>query len=101
VEEAWNKRVDAEVEILVDGMVDLVGLASIGNKDKYRISQEGFQAESRAESMVRPFLLLVIFFSLNPLLMIDLKLSYVRIGQSGELVIEHYAFDEAVVVTFG
>lgn len=36
-----------------DGMVDLVGLASIGDKDKFKVAQESFQAESRAESMVR------------------------------------------------
>jgi len=29
IEEEWNKKVDAEVEILVDGMVDLVSLASV------------------------------------------------------------------------
>jgi mediator of RNA polymerase II transcription subunit 22 len=29
VEEEWNKKVDAEIETLVDGMVDLVGLASV------------------------------------------------------------------------
>ncbi|KAI5990132.1 hypothetical protein EDD15DRAFT_1182049 [Pisolithus albus] len=34
IEEEWNKRLDAEVEILVDGMVDIVSLASIGDKDK-------------------------------------------------------------------
>src|ERR1700722_4709583 len=59
VEEEWNKKVDAEVETLVEGMVDLVGLASvrccskvrnlafkradvglkIGNKDKFRVAQ--------------------------------------------------------------
>ncbi|KIY64847.1 hypothetical protein CYLTODRAFT_380363 [Cylindrobasidium torrendii FP15055 ss-10] len=53
VEEEWNKKIDSEVDTLVEGMVDLVSLASIGDKDKYRISQETFQAESRAESMVR------------------------------------------------
>jgi len=69
IEEEWNKRVDMEVETLVDGMVDLVTLASvnllsifspcisfdmvqIGDKDKFRIAQESFQASSRAESMV-------------------------------------------------
>ncbi|KAG2147685.1 hypothetical protein DEU56DRAFT_785412 [Suillus clintonianus] len=52
IEEEWNKKLDAEVEILVDGMVDIVSLASIGDKDKFRIAQESFQAESRAESMV-------------------------------------------------
>lgn len=29
IEEEWNKKVDSEVETLVDGMVDLVGLASV------------------------------------------------------------------------
>jgi len=29
IEEEWNRRVDAEIETLVDGMVDLVGLASV------------------------------------------------------------------------
>ncbi|KAJ3714093.1 hypothetical protein EV361DRAFT_973569 [Lentinula raphanica] len=53
IEEEWNKKVDLEVETLVDGMVDLVGLASINDKDKFRIAQESFQAEARAESMVR------------------------------------------------
>jgi len=52
-EEDWNKKLDAEVEVLVDGMVDIVSLASIGDKDKFRIAQESFQAQSRAESMVR------------------------------------------------
>ncbi|KAJ3849396.1 hypothetical protein EV368DRAFT_85583 [Lentinula lateritia] len=53
IEEEWNKKVDLEVETLVDGMVDLVGLASINDKDKFRIAQESFQAQTRAESMVR------------------------------------------------
>ena len=29
IEEEWNKKVDVEVETLVDGMVDLVSLASV------------------------------------------------------------------------
>ncbi|TEB25153.1 hypothetical protein FA13DRAFT_1817547 [Coprinellus micaceus] len=53
IEEEWNKKVDAEVETLVDGMVDLVNLASIASKDKFIVAQESFQAQSRAESMVR------------------------------------------------
>ena len=52
VEEEWNKKIDADVEVLVDGMVDLVNLASIGDKDKFIIAPEAFQAQSRAESMV-------------------------------------------------
>ncbi|KAJ7065238.1 hypothetical protein C8F01DRAFT_1218711 [Mycena amicta] len=53
IEEEWNRKIDVELEALLDGMVDLVGLASIGDKDKFRIAQEAFQAQSRAESMVR------------------------------------------------
>ncbi|KAH8100138.1 surfeit locus protein 5 subunit 22 of mediator complex-domain-containing protein [Cristinia sonorae] len=53
IEEEWNKKVDVEVETLVDGMVDLVGLASIENKDKFRVALEAFQAQCRAESMIR------------------------------------------------
>ena len=29
VEEEWNKKIDVEVETLVDGMVDIVNLASV------------------------------------------------------------------------
>lgn len=29
IEEEWNKKVDADVETLVDGMVDLVSIASV------------------------------------------------------------------------
>lgn len=29
IEEEWNKKVDMEVDTLVDGMVDLVSLASV------------------------------------------------------------------------
>lgn len=32
IEDEWNKKVDVEVETLVDGMVDLVSLASVSNK---------------------------------------------------------------------
>ncbi|KZT39090.1 hypothetical protein SISSUDRAFT_1061381 [Sistotremastrum suecicum HHB10207 ss-3] len=53
IEEDWNKRVDTEMDVLVESMVDLVGIAAIGNKDKFKIAQESFQAQTRAESMVR------------------------------------------------
>lgn len=33
VEEDWNKKVDAEIETLADGMVDLVNLASVRSCD--------------------------------------------------------------------
>lgn len=50
--EDWNKKVDVEVETLVEGMVELVHIASIGNKDKYKVAQEAFEAQCRTESMV-------------------------------------------------
>lgn len=31
IEEEWNKKVDVEVETLVDGMVDLVSLATVSS----------------------------------------------------------------------
>lgn len=72
IEEEWNKKVDVEVETLVENMSELVTLASvssslyhiavilidwnvvqIGDKDKFRIVQEAFETQCRAESMVR------------------------------------------------
>ncbi|KAF9787367.1 hypothetical protein BJ322DRAFT_1204091 [Thelephora terrestris] len=53
IEEEWNKKVDTEIETLVDGMVDIVSLASIGDKDKFRMAQEAFQTQCRAESMIK------------------------------------------------
>ncbi|KIM28663.1 hypothetical protein M408DRAFT_329409 [Serendipita vermifera MAFF 305830] len=53
VYEDWNKKVDTEVETLVEGMVELVHIASIGNKDKFKVAQEAFEAQCRTESMVR------------------------------------------------
>ena len=37
IEEEWNKKVDVEVETLVDGMVDLVSLASVSTRMKLRL----------------------------------------------------------------
>ncbi|KAH9928750.1 uncharacterized protein B0H18DRAFT_1117932 [Fomitopsis serialis] len=72
IEEEWNKKVDVEVDTLVDGMVDLVGLASIGDKDKFRIAQESYQAECRAESMIRAaHSLLSIIHSMKLLLLLS------------------------------
>ncbi|KAI0034209.1 hypothetical protein K488DRAFT_45911 [Vararia minispora EC-137] len=53
IEAEWNAKVDVEIQTLADGMVDLVNLASIKDKDKVRVAQEAFQAQFRAESMVR------------------------------------------------
>ncbi|KAG9013909.1 hypothetical protein FRB94_004289 [Tulasnella sp. JGI-2019a] len=53
VEEEWNKKIDEQVAILVHNMVDLVEIAKVENKDHFRASQEAFQAELKAESMVQ------------------------------------------------
>ncbi|TFY72274.1 hypothetical protein EVG20_g737 [Dentipellis fragilis] len=72
IEEEWNKKIDVEVETLADGMVDLVNLASIGDKDKFKIAQEAFQAQFRAESMIRAaHSLLSIIHSMKLLLLLS------------------------------
>ncbi|EPQ54344.1 hypothetical protein GLOTRDRAFT_78346 [Gloeophyllum trabeum ATCC 11539] len=95
VEEEWNKRVDAEVDTLVEGMVDLVSLASIGDKDKFRIALEAFQAESRAESMVRSAnSLLSIIHSMKLLLLLSDEAQIANLRDS-ELKIIQEEKDEA------
>jgi len=32
VEEEWNKKVDAEIEVLADGMADLVGISAVSHQ---------------------------------------------------------------------
>jgi len=49
VEEEWNKKVDAEVETLVDGMVDLVAIASVCFCPSYRREQCILNARFRSE----------------------------------------------------
>ena len=47
IEEEWNKKVDMEVETLVDGMVDLVSLASVrflfSSPSEYKSSTDLFK----------------------------------------------------------
>ncbi|CDU25030.1 uncharacterized protein SPSC_04864 [Sporisorium scitamineum] len=53
LEEGVNKTIDAEIETLLSSYKELVSLATIADKDKYRIAQEAFQTEARADIMVR------------------------------------------------
>lgn len=53
LEENVNKTIDNEVDTLLRSYKELVSLATIADKDKYRIAQESFQAEARADTMVR------------------------------------------------
>lgn len=70
--EDWNKKVDQEIDTLVEGMTELVKIAAIGNKDKFRVAQEAFEAQCRTESMVRAATsLLSITHSLKLLLLLS------------------------------
>ncbi|PWY98993.1 hypothetical protein BCV70DRAFT_191861 [Testicularia cyperi] len=53
LEENVNKTIDAEVDTLLESYKELISLASIADKDKFRVAQEAFQAEARADIMVR------------------------------------------------
>ncbi|KAG0230866.1 Mediator of RNA polymerase II transcription subunit 22 [Actinomortierella wolfii] len=60
IEEAYNKRLDADITQLLDSFGDIVRVASIGHldnpsqtKDKYRIVQESYQVQGRATNIVR------------------------------------------------
>ncbi|KAJ9474462.1 hypothetical protein PHBOTO_004514 [Pseudozyma hubeiensis] len=53
LEESVNKTIDAEVETLLSSYKELVSLATIADKDKYRVAQEAFQTEARADIMIR------------------------------------------------
>src|SRR6202044_3985648 len=43
IEEEWNKKVDVEVETLVDGMVDLVSLASVNAALNFTLTSRSCQ----------------------------------------------------------
>ncbi|WFD37618.1 uncharacterized protein MJAP1_000565 [Malassezia japonica] len=53
LEEAVNKRIDADVETLMDNYKEIINLSRIGGKDHFDVSRESFQLETRADSMVR------------------------------------------------
>ncbi|WFD02712.1 hypothetical protein MOBT1_001396 [Malassezia obtusa] len=53
LEEAVNKRIDADVNVLMENYKDIINLSRIGGKDHYDTSREAFQLETRADSMVR------------------------------------------------
>ncbi|KAL8283299.1 hypothetical protein RQP46_005709 [Phenoliferia psychrophenolica] len=53
MEEDLNRKVDHDVEILVDGMADLVKVHQITHKDHFRVAQDAFQAQVRTDTMIR------------------------------------------------
>ncbi|SCZ97984.1 BZ3500_MvSof-1268-A1-R1_Chr3-3g06500 [Microbotryum saponariae] len=53
MEAELNKTVDTEVEVLAEGIVELVRCAVIKDKDHFRVSQEAFASKVRTEAMIR------------------------------------------------
>ncbi|ORX98914.1 SURF5-domain-containing protein [Basidiobolus meristosporus CBS 931.73] len=53
IEETYNKRLDNELDQLVDSFGDIIRVAKIQDKDKFRIAQENYQVECRAANIVR------------------------------------------------
>ncbi|KAN0064106.1 hypothetical protein ACQY0O_003270 [Thecaphora frezii] len=53
LEEGVNRTIDRDVETLLESFKELISLATIGDKDKFQIEQEAFQADARADAMVR------------------------------------------------
>ncbi|KAI9136318.1 hypothetical protein BKA69DRAFT_1033702 [Paraphysoderma sedebokerense] len=53
LEDSYNKRLDADIDTLVDGIQDLLAISTIGSKDKYVINQEKLQVQSRVSSIIR------------------------------------------------
>ncbi|SPO39298.1 uncharacterized protein PSFLO_04778 [Pseudozyma flocculosa] len=53
LEEGVNKTIDGDIETLLESFKELISLATIGDKDKVQIEQEAFQADARADAMVR------------------------------------------------
>ncbi|OZJ06857.1 hypothetical protein BZG36_00144 [Bifiguratus adelaidae] len=53
IEEQYNKRVDDDVERLMDSFVDIVRISAVEDKDTFKTTQEGYQIESQAAQMVR------------------------------------------------
>jgi len=49
IEEEWNKKVDTEIETLVDGMVDIVSLASVSYFNTINPTVRGVKLGERFE----------------------------------------------------
>ncbi|KAI8338996.1 surfeit locus protein 5 subunit 22 of mediator complex-domain-containing protein [Chlamydoabsidia padenii] len=53
MEDQYNKRIDDDISKLVDCYNDIVKIGEINDKDKFKVSQEGYQVESQAAQIVR------------------------------------------------
>ncbi|KAF9088454.1 Mediator of RNA polymerase II transcription subunit 22 [Mortierella sp. GBA35] len=58
IEEAYNKRLDSDVAVLMESFGDIIKVASITHnessvsKDKYKLAQESYQIQGRATNIV-------------------------------------------------
>ncbi|ORX55794.1 SURF5-domain-containing protein [Hesseltinella vesiculosa] len=53
MEDQYNKRIDDDISKLVDCFTDIVKAGEIADKDKFKVSQEGYQIENQATQIVR------------------------------------------------
>ncbi|GAB5592470.1 hypothetical protein Unana1_07370 [Umbelopsis nana] len=53
LEEQYTKRVDDDVLKLVDSFADIIRVTEIENKDKFKVTQEGYQIESQTAQIIR------------------------------------------------
>ncbi|CAO3594050.1 unnamed protein product [Absidia cylindrospora] len=53
MEDQYNKRIDDDITKLVDCFSDIIKIGEIGDKDKFKVAQEGYQVESQAAQIVR------------------------------------------------
>ncbi|KDN53295.1 hypothetical protein K437DRAFT_97650 [Tilletiaria anomala UBC 951] len=51
--ESANKTIDDEIATLLDAFRGIVELATVADKDEFRIAQDGLQMQSKADAMVR------------------------------------------------
>ncbi|KAJ2962907.1 hypothetical protein NQZ79_g1932 [Umbelopsis isabellina] len=52
LEEQYTKRVDDDVLKLVDSFADIIRVTEIEKKDKFKVTQEGYQIESQTAQIV-------------------------------------------------
>ncbi|CAO3666572.1 unnamed protein product [Umbelopsis vinacea] len=53
LEEQYTKRVDDDVLKLVDSFADIIRVTEIESKDKFKVTQEGYQIESQTAQIIR------------------------------------------------
>ncbi|WFD31436.1 hypothetical protein MSPP1_002471 [Malassezia sp. CBS 17886] len=53
LEESINRRIDTDVDTILESYKDILNLSRIGNKDHFDVNREAFQLETRADTIVR------------------------------------------------